>query len=125
MENTNPKTKIVCDQCDHEAPLEDFLVTRPVKDGPAVTETGVNCPNCGAYTHSYYMTPKLNRKRIALGKKRQRAAQAPAGRNRRRLWEKYKKDQAAYQREFSLTQERIRPYYGQSGPGSGAGSPGG
>ncbi len=57
--NNPVEQTIACSQCDTKRPLSEMVTQRPLPDTPDTFEVGCLCPNCGLWTHSYYVTPRL------------------------------------------------------------------
>jgi len=50
---------VICSKCNAQRPLSEMLTQRPLPDMDGTVEAGCLCPNCGHWTHSYYITPRL------------------------------------------------------------------
>lgn len=93
-----------CGACSHRFPLA--LQERPV---PATNllDVGVECPNCRAFTHSYYITPHLKEFQVKLWAWARQVDKGDSYRQR------YEVKKAEYEAEFKALQERMKQVEGE------------
>lgn len=102
-EGSSPITSeltIVCVHCHTQVKLSG--VTRRRTSDENLTEYGLLCPSCNAWTHSYWMTPELAKRRDRLEELQIIYKRKPTeGR-----WTTYVTAREAYNKEFELVQKR-------------------
>lgn len=94
---------VLCPNCQKYSSLKDSLQRRPLKGNKTVTDVGIACPHCEHFTHSYFDTPKIRRRRKRLKKARKIFARKQAsGIND----EKYPRMKAEFEGIFAAEQEK-------------------
>lgn len=101
MNLSNTKVNIPCPNCKTVTPIDNLFSDRIVMQ--RVTEYGLICPECGHFTHAYYMIPELEDKRVRLEVLRNLwEANKSGGR-----WLTYDSARKAYTAEFDQVQKVI------------------
>lgn len=100
----NTQVKIACVNCKAVNPMESLIAKRDAAAvGPGVEENGLQCPDCGYWTHSYYMTPALEERRERLEMlNRLYLLNRTQGR-----WTTYDSARLAYTKEFERVQSTL------------------
>lgn len=96
---------IICQVCHHQAKLSEMLKSREVK--PGLKEIGAECPKCGIFVHSYFMSDELE---IRVGELKQRAGLVRLNRTRHIL-QAYKDMQTRFQKDFDSLNKKLREKY--------------
>jgi hypothetical protein len=105
---------VLCAACRAECMTDQAITTRPVDvSGEAgVVEVGLACPHCGDWTHAYFETASVRRRRDALNRA---VAVFQKQRTQSRL-KAVRRAQRQYRAEFDETQARLRPLVGVLSP---------
>ena len=93
-----PDQVVTCPHCRVEFPLAVKEV--PLEGGDGDVDVGIECPACGFWTHSYFLNRRLKEKQAKLAQ-----FKAQAGKSQKH-WERFKRKQAEYQREFDDFNQR-------------------
>lgn len=102
------KQQVKCEACSEEFDLATYILKQPKSNG--VWEVGIVCPNCDAYTHSYFETEKIILSRGKMNAAMQRFQKcAPAMRSTR--WQQYQFQKSVYSRIFREEQAIYRKRY--------------
>ena len=99
----NTQVSIPCANCKAVNPMEKMINQQPIKELPGVVDHGLLCPDCGNWTHSYYMTAELATRRDRL-EVLHRLFNAHRTQGH---WTTYDTAQKAYKAEFEKVQDSI------------------
>lgn len=90
---------IICPNCKAQNQLGACLKERPVGKN---IEGGLECPDCGEWTHSYWKTPEL----IERAERVERLRVLFLSQQTEGRWNNYQVARDAYARDFNAYQER-------------------
>lgn len=129
-----PDTLVICQACQAERPLREFMHEKPVDEqyvykktgqlGPSellasvgthlagFREVGLLCPECGDWTHIRYDTAALRRLRGSLDRQIYLMRKNPG----RRSEKAYYRAKAKYQSRHDEVQATLRPLLGGQSP---------